>query len=268
MRRNFPYPIGGYPIGSPAAGRFRRLPYGVWRRPFNKYARGVTGWLATVIIAGLVGTLSVNPAPASAAAIKLLALGDSLTAGYGVQPEEAFPARLQAALRRDGLDVEIVNAGVSGDTSAGGLARVDWSLADKPNAALVELGANDALRGIDPKVTKANLDKILAKFKAAGVPVLLLGMLGPTNFGTEYKTAFDAMYPALAAKYGVPLYPFFLDGVVLDPKLNQPDMEHPNPAGVDVIVKRVEPDARRLVERVADKSGAAPITPGAPPPKT
>ena len=246
-------------------GRSQRLPYGARLRPFNKYARSVTSRLVILLLA--TGILSGQALPASAAPIKLLAFGDSLTAGYGVQPEQSFPARLQAALQQDGINIDIINAGVSGDTTAGGLARVDWSLADKPDAALVELGANDALRGIDPKVTKDNLDKILAKFKAAGVPVLLLGMLGPTNFGPDYKTAFDAIFPDLAAKYGVPLYPFFLDGVALDPKLNQADMAHPNPAGVDIIVKRVEPNARRLVQQlsqspVSDGPGAAA---GAPP---
>jgi acyl-CoA thioesterase-1 len=179
--------------------------------------------------------------------VRILAFGDSLTAGYGLPLADAFPTRLQAALMAAGIDSVIINAGVSGDTTAGGLARLDWALADHPDYALVELGANDALRGIDPKVVRANLDAILTKLQAAGVKPLLLGMKAPRNWGPEYQAAFDRIYPDLAEAHHVPLYPFFLAGVALDPKLNQPDMLHPNARSVGVIVARVLPAVERLL---------------------
>jgi acyl-CoA thioesterase-1 len=188
----------------------------------------------------------------AAAPPRILALGDSLTAGLGLPAEEAFPARLQARLAALGVAAEVVNGGVSGDTSAGGLARLDWALADHPDVVLVELGANDALRGIDPKLTYANLDKILARVKAGGAKVLLLGMLAPPNWGRDYQKAFDAIYPTLAQKYQVALYPFFLDGVATVRGLNQEDGLHPNAAGVERIVERVAP----YVQRVLDGKGA------------
>jgi acyl-CoA thioesterase-1 len=183
----------------------------------------------------------------SFAATRILAFGDSLTAGFGVAPNQAFPVKLAAKLKADGYDVVIDNGGVSGDTSADGLARLDWTMGDHPDVVLLELGANDMLRGLDPKQAHANLDAILAKLAAAKVKVLLLGMMAPNNWGAEYQQSFDAMYPALAKKYGVPLYPFFLDGVALDPKLNQGDGLHPNPAGVDVIVGRIAPAVEKLL---------------------
>ncbi len=189
--------------------------------------------------------LLMASAPAQAA--KLLALGDSLTAGFGLPPEQGFTARLQAALKAKGSEVEVINAGISGDTTAGGLARLDWSLSDHPDFALVELGANDGLRGTDPAETRQNLDQILARLQAAHVKVLLCGMKGLHNWGADYDQKFDAIYPELAMKYQVPLYPFFLDGVVLDPKLNQADILHPNPAGVDIIVQRILPMVATLV---------------------
>jgi acyl-CoA thioesterase-1 len=204
-------------------------------------ARGLTLPILLMFFGAL---LFVRPA---AAAPKLLALGDSLTAGFGLPPEEGFTAKLQAVLDAKGIKVQVVNAGVSGDTSAGGLARLDWALADKPDFALVELGANDALRGLDPVGTQANLDKILARLQSAHVKTLLCGMLAPNNWGPEFTQHFDAIYPALAKKYDVALYPFFLDGVATDPKLNQPDMLHPNPAGVDIVVARVLPYVERLL---------------------
>lgn len=200
-------------------------------------------------LAGLsVALLLSGSALDAAAAPRLLALGDSLTAGYGVALNEAFPARLQERLAADGIKAAVVNGGVSGDTSAGGLARLDWALADRPDAVMVELGANDALRGIDPTFTYDNLDKILARLAAQQVPVLLIGMRSAANWGREYQSQFDAIYPALAEKYHVPLYPFFLDGVALDPKLTQGDGLHPNAEGVDIIVQRIEPFVRRLLE--------------------
>jgi acyl-CoA thioesterase I len=185
---------------------------------------------------------------AAAAPPRILAFGDSLTAGLGLSPEQAFPARLQARLAADGIDVQVLNGGVSGDTTADGVARLDWALADHPDIVLVELGANDALRGIDPKFSYANLDKILARLKASGAQVMLLGMAAPANWGRDYQQAFAAIYPALAAKYRVPLYPFFLDGVALDPSLNQRDGMHPNARGADIIAEKVAPYVVRLLK--------------------
>jgi acyl-CoA thioesterase-1 len=157
---------------------------------------------------------------------------------------------LQAELKKKGIDATVINAGVSGDTSAGGLARLDWSLADHPNAAMVELGSNDALRGIDPASTRKNLSAIMAKFHAAHIPVLILGMEAPRNFGPEYEAKFDAIYPALAKQFGALYYPFILNGVALNPKLNQADGIHPNPAGVKIIVAHILPDVLKLVAEV------------------
>jgi acyl-CoA thioesterase-1 len=178
----------------------------------------------------------------------VLALGDSLTAGYGLAADQAFPARLQATLREQGLSVRVINAGVSGDTSAGGRARLDWSLADNPAAAIVELGANDALRGLDPEETRANLDAIILELKKRGIAVLLAGMLAPPNLGPEYEARFNAIYPDLAARHGVLFYPFFLDGVAARPELNQADGMHPTAAGVDIIVDRLLPLVRELIK--------------------
>ncbi len=171
-------------------------------------------------------------------------------------PQDAFPARLQGQLARDGIAAEVINGGISGDTTAGGLARLDWALSDHPDVVLLELGANDALRGIDPKLTYANLDKMLAHLTAMRVKVLLLGMRAPPNWGRDYQKEFDAIYPALAEKYRVPLYPFFLDGVAMDPGLNQGDGLHPNAKGVDAIVARVEPYVTRLLVDQAAQAGA------------
>lgn len=189
-------------------------------------------------------------APAASAATRLLAFGDSLTAGYGLPSDQSIPARLQALLAKKGLAVEVINGGVSGDTSADGLARLDWALADHPNAVLLELGANDALRGIDPKLTYANLDQILARLTATGAKVLLVGMLAPANWGSDYQHEFDAIYHRLADKYHVPLYPFILDGVALDPKLTQQDGLHPNAAGAEIVAERLTP---YVVDLLQDK---------------
>lgn len=167
--------------------------------------------------------------------------GDSLVAGYGLPAEDAIPANLEAALADRGIAATVLNAGVSGDTTAGGVSRLAWALADDPDFVVVELGANDGLRGIDPANTRQNLDTILSELDAAGVPALLAGMLAPRNLGPEYAAEFDALYPELAEKHDVPLYPFFLEGVALEPSLNQPDGIHPNAAGVDAIVERFTP---------------------------
>ncbi len=169
-------------------------------------------------------------------------LGDSLTSGWGLAADDAFPAQLERALRAAGRrGVRVLAAGVAGDTSAGGLARLAWSLAGRPDAAIVELGANDGLRGLDPAATYRNLDAILTELAQRGIPVLLAGMYAPPNLGREYGEAFDGIYPRLAEKHGVRLYPFFLDGVAVEPELNQADGIHPNEKGVAVIVERILP---------------------------
>jgi acyl-CoA thioesterase I len=172
---------------------------------------------------------------------KIVALGDSLTAGLGLPADAAFPAQLQAALAAKGVDVSIENAGVSGDTTIGGLERLDWAIGDEVHGVIVELGANDALRGLPPEGTEKNLDEILTRLKARNIPVLLTGMLSPPNNGPQYQQAFDGIFQRLAQKHGVALYPFFLDGVAANPKLNQPDGIHPTREGVAVIVARMLP---------------------------
>ncbi len=189
-----------------------------------------------------------NSAPSDRSPVKLAILGDSLAAGYGVRPDEAVPARLEAALKKQGRNVTVINHGVSGDTTAGGLERIDWMLGDRPDIVLVELGGNDALRGLDPAATEKNLDAIVARLKAAGVTVWLAGMLAPRNYGADYARQFDGAYGRVAERHGVPLYPFFLDGVAQDPALNQPDGIHPNPRGVDVIVERLLPFVTRNLD--------------------
>ena len=182
--------------------------------------------------------------------LKIVAFGDSLTAGLGLPANEAFPAKLEAALNAKGYAVSIVNAGVSGDTASAGLARFDWSVPGDTDAVILELGANDALRGVDPRQTKTALDAILDKLDARHIPVLLAGMQAPRNMGADYVRAFDAIYPALASTHRVVFYPFFLDGVATDPKLNQGDGMHPAAAGVDVIVTRILPRVEDLIGRV------------------
>lgn len=181
--------------------------------------------------------------------VNIVVLGDSLSAGLGLPVENAFPARLAAALKAKGIGATITNAGVSGDTASGGLARLDWSVPEGTDAVIVELGANDALRGLDPNVTKAALDAILRRLTARHITVLLAGMRAPPNMGPEYSKAFDGIYPALASTHPVVFYPFFLDGVAADPKLNQGDGMHPNGAGVEAIVARILPRVEELIAR-------------------
>jgi len=185
--------------------------------------------------------MAVLPAHAQSTPIKIAVLGDSLAAGFGVKPAESFPARLEAGLKAQGRNVTVLNHGVSGDTTAGGLDRIDWMLADKPDIVLVELGGNDALRGTDPAVTEKNLTAIVEKLKAARVAVWLAGMLAPRNLGSDYVTAFDGLYKRIAEKYQVPFYPFILDGVAQDPAYIQADGIHPNPKGAQVVADRLLP---------------------------
>ena len=179
--------------------------------------------------------------PAAAAPARILAFGDSLFAGFGLAPGDGFTAQLQRALRADRYDVQVINGSVSGDTSADGVSRLGWSLADNPDLVLLELGGNDVLRGLDPERTRSNLDAMLSQLQAGHYKTVLVGMLAPRNLGPDYAAKFDPIYPDLAKKYGVPLYPFVLDGVALDPKLTQPDGIHPNPQGVAIIVARILP---------------------------
>jgi acyl-CoA thioesterase-1 len=181
--------------------------------------------------------------------VKIVVLGDSLTAGLGLPADAAFPAKLAVALKAKGVAASVANAGVSGDTASGGLGRLDWSVPEGTEAVILELGANDALRGIDPKLTKTALDAILSKLKGRHIAVLLAGMKAPHNLGSDYVQTFDAVFPALASTHPVVFYPFFLDGVAGDVKLNQADGLHPTSAGVDVIVARILPKVEELVAK-------------------
>lgn len=200
----------------------------------------------TILVALVRPAIAADP-------ITIVALGDSLTAGYGVSASDSFPVKLEAALTARGYAVTVVNAGVSGDTAEEGLARLDWSVPDGTDAAIVELGANNALRGMDPAGAKAALDEIVGRLRARNIEVLLAGMVAPSALGESYVKDFGAMYPQIADKHGALLYPFFLDGVATDPALNQADGLHPTGKGVDVIVGRILPKVEELIARVAAK---------------
>ncbi len=203
-----------------------------------------------LIVAGLVATFAVFPSVRAAErSLSIVAFGDSLTAGYGLAANEAFPAQLQRALEAKGMAAAVVNAGVSGDTTTGGLSRLDWSVPDGTDAVILELGANDALRGVDPAVTRKALEMMLHRFQERKIPVLLCGMIAPPNLGAEYGRAFNAIYSDLAVETNAILYPFFLTGVAADPKLNQRDGLHPTAAGVAVIVARIMPQVEELIAR-------------------
>jgi acyl-CoA thioesterase-1 len=199
-------------------------------------------WLAVLLVAA-------GPA-AAAETLRIVAFGDSLTAGYGLAAAESFPVRLEAALEARGLDVEVVDAGVSGDTSTGGLARLDWAVDEAADAVIVELGANDALRGVDPGETRRALGEILERLTGRGVAVLLAGMRAPPNMGPDYAAQFDPIYAELAARHGVAFYPFFLDGVAGELGLNQEDGMHPNADGVAHIVEAILPAVIDLIDTV------------------
>lgn len=227
-----------------------RLPYGGSIAGVERLTR------MFLLVMGLTGFALTGPSGAAmaeasnAAPLKLAVLGDSLTAGYGLPASAAFPVRLQQALKEKGIAAEIVNAGVSGDTASGGRDRLDWSIPQGTQAVIVELGANDMLRGIEPKVTRAALDQIIQRLKARGIDVLLCGMYAAPNLGEPYGKAFNSIYPDLATKYGVALYPFFLDGVADNAALKQADGLHPTAAGVDAIVQRILPAVETFVKKV------------------
>jgi acyl-CoA thioesterase-1 len=198
------------------------------------------------------GTASAQTSSATAAKpIKMVVLGDSLSAGLGLAGTAAFPTRLQKALDSKGIKIDMINAGVSGDTTSGGRDRLDWSVPEGTDAVILELGANDALRGTDPKVTRAALSDILTRLKARKIAVLLCGMLAPPNYGDDYAARFNAIYPELAKSFDVPLYPFFLEGVAAEAKLNQPDGIHPTAEGVDLIVKNILPTVEAFLGTIA-----------------
>lgn len=203
-----------------------------------------------VLIMALMTTQTVfaqSPAASTAKPVKMVVLGDSLSAGLGLSAPAAFPARLQKSLEAKGIKVDMINAGVSGDTTSGGRDRLDWSVPEGTDAVILELGANDALRGTSPDVTRAALTDILTRLKARKIAVLLCGMLAPPNYGAEFAGRFNAIYPELAKSFDVPLYPFFLEGVAAEAKLNQPDGLHPTAEGVDVIVKNILPSVEAFL---------------------
>ena len=200
--------------------------------------------------AALVNAWVLIATPAWAEQVNIIAIGDSLTAGYGLAQSESFPAQLQAALQAVGEEVKIINSGVSGDTSAGGRARLEWALSLQPDAVILELGANDGLRGLDPRDTEANLSQMIADIQKRALPVLLTGMRAPPNLGQQYGTEFNNLFRRLAKKHRLLFYPFFLEGVAAVPALNQMDGIHPNAAGIGEIVKRILPFVRALIGQV------------------
>ena len=202
---------------------------------------------AAIAASAVLLAMMIVVSPSVAKPTEILAFGDSITVGFGLPANEALPARLEEKLRSEGLAVHVANAGVSGDTTADGLARLDWALAEKPDIVILELGANDALRGLDPAAVRANLEKMIGKIQASGARLLLAGMQAPSNFGEDYRQAFNRIYPELAEEHGIALVPFVLDGVALDPQLNQPDGLHPNERGVAVIVEHIAPYVARLI---------------------
>ena len=213
----------------------------------------------TAAVMGLAA-VAATPRPSkadSAISVTLAAFGDSLSAGYMLAAGDSFPAQLQVALAAKGYKVEVVNAGVSGDTTAAGLQRLDWSLQPGVDGVILELGANDALRGIDPHITKDNLDKIISKIKDKGADILLTGMKAPGNWGPEYQATFDVIYPELAGKHNLPLYPFFLEGVIGQDELTMDDGLHPTTKGVAELVKRILPDVEALLKRIGERKAAA-----------
>ncbi|MDB5532799.1 MAG: lipolytic protein [Hyphomicrobiales bacterium] len=226
--------------------------YGVSRNFVQRKAAAITRVFTLVFMLMVPVFMLTAPSQASAAT-RLLALGDSLTAGYMLPGDALFPVVLQRRLREAGHDVEVINAGVSGDTSSGGLERLDWAIGDGVDAAIVELGANDMLRGLQPAATEKTLDEIMQRLSAKGIPVLIAGMLAAPGMGKDFETSFNGIYPKLAKKYDAILYPFFLDGVAGNPALQLSDGMHPTKAGVEIIVERILPSVIALLQRVPKK---------------
>lgn len=228
---------------------------------YGTSARGVEGSFANVahiivlilafLMTGQITGYALAQAPGKP--VKMVAFGDSLTAGLGLAANHAFPVRLQKALESKGIKVDMINAGVSGDTASGGRDRLDWSIPEGTEAVILELGANDAMRGTDPEVTRAALADILTRLKARKIAVLLCGMLAPPNYGADYAARFNSIYPELAREFDVPLYPFFLDGVAAEAKLNQGDGIHPTAEGVDRIVSGILPAVEALLGAIAGR---------------
>ncbi len=214
----------------------------------------LTTWLS-VCSGVLVFPVLSPPAGADDSTLRVLAFGDSLTAGYGLSEADGFTTQLAQALAKMGRPVQVINGGVSGDTTAGGLARLDWALTDRPQVMLLELGANDMLRGLPPRQARANLDQIITKTQAAGITILLIGMRAPANLGADYQHDFDSIYPDLAKAHDLSLYPFFLNGVVGDPALNQADGIHPNAKGVAIVVDRILPSVIKVLDKAQQSAG-------------
>jgi acyl-CoA thioesterase-1 len=219
----------------------------VSRQPIIKgfFARGL--FLAALVLGPVFGSAAGAAAQADGAAKRLLVLGDSLSAGYGLSAADAFPAQLERALKARGYNIKVINSGISGDTTKGGLQRLPWVLASKPRFVIVELGANDGLRGLDPRQTRVNLEGIITGLKAKGIKVLLTGMLAPPNLGPDYGKAFNGAYSELAAKHGLIFMPFFLKDVAMRPRLNQRDRIHPTRQGVAIIVRNIMPYVVKLL---------------------
>jgi len=221
-------------------------------------------WYSLAQVVALLAAVNVSVAASAPVAeagpadtIRIVAFGDSLTAGFGLEPRQAFPAQLQKILKARGHNVIVANAGVSGDTTAAGLERLAWAVPDGTDAVIVELGGNDALRGIDPKVTRANLEKIIFSLKERNIPTLLAGIRAPANWGEDYSKSFDAIFPDLAQEHGLVFYPFFLEGVVLNPKLNLNDGLHPSSKGIAEIVRRIVPSVEELIDRASTQRASA-----------
>jgi acyl-CoA thioesterase-1 len=249
FRRSVPW---GARALQPESGR---RSYGVRRGPVQHFRRRVGGAL---LGAGIGLGAALGCAAAADAPLRIVVLGDSLAAGLGLPAADTFPVKLTRALTSRGWTVEIANAGVSGDTAAGGLARLDWSVPDGTDAVMLELGANDMLRGLDPAITRKALDEIVRRLTDRHIAVLLVGMRAAPNLGAEYGRGFEVVYSDLAARYGLVFYPFFLDGVAGDPALNQPDGMHPTAAGVDAIVGKIMPKVEELLARLRSKPAQEP----------
>jgi acyl-CoA thioesterase-1 len=226
-------------------------------RSYGNSARAVErryGFFMHIAVLMLALMTVANPAWAEATKpIKLVVLGDSLSAGLGLPAQDAFPAKLQKALQAKGIAADMINAGVSGDTSSGGRDRLDWSVPDGTEGVIVELGANDAMRGIDPDLTRAALTDIVGRLKARKIAVMLCGMLAPPNFGADYGARFNSIYPDLAKQFDLPLYPFFLEGVAADAKLNQADGIHPTAEGVDIVVNNMLPTVEAFLRTIGEQ---------------